>query len=117
MSCPACAAARASAASGAYFLRCPWCMARLIASARPLRRLQEAHIEACRRMHRRDWEQVWDGVLERLKRNELIEPAPPTCPQTGLEGRRSDFLEGGNGVVPPAPQNAPKPRKTRNRRS
>ncbi|TCS98783.1 hypothetical protein EDC36_104207 [Tepidimonas ignava] len=79
-------------------------MARLIASARPLRRLQEAHIEACRRMHRRDWQQVWDGVLERLQRNELIEPAPQTCPQTGLKGPRSDFVEGAGRVVAAHPK-------------
>lgn len=74
--------------SGVYQMRCPWCMARLIASARPLRRLQEAHIEACRRLHRHNWAQVWADVLDRLKRDELIEPAAPTGPQKAWPQKR-----------------------------
>ncbi|MCX8016752.1 MAG: hypothetical protein N2690_02440 [Rhodocyclaceae bacterium] len=92
--CAACAALRRNPRSGLYQLRCPWCMARLIASARPLRRLQEVHIEACRRLHRYDWAQVWEEVLDRLKRGELVEPAAPTCPPKALDGLRSDFLDG-----------------------
>lgn len=107
MSCPACEQARLNAPSGAYLMSCPWCMARLIASARPLRRLQEAHIEACRRHHRHDWQRVWDGVIERLKRNEFFEPAQQTCPQEALGGPRSDFLEGGGRVVATHPPKRP----------
>jgi hypothetical protein len=42
-------------------------MARLIRSARPVRRLQQAHIEALARWHGHAWAEVWPKVQDALK--------------------------------------------------
>jgi hypothetical protein len=41
-------------------------MARLIRSARPLRRLQQGHIAALQRFHGPAWTDIWPQVLQRL---------------------------------------------------
>ena len=47
--------------------QCVACMARLIKSARPLRRLQEGHIAALERFHGSAWPSVWAEVQKHLK--------------------------------------------------
>jgi len=49
-------------ARGAYQFRCPECCAALIRSARPMRRLQDGHIAAMERFHRRDWPAMWERI-------------------------------------------------------
>lgn len=73
MPCQACASFTANRASGAYSLRCLHCCARLIASARPLRRLQEGHIAALQRFHGSDWPAVWQQVEALLRAGRLVE--------------------------------------------
>lgn len=73
MPCQACASFTANRASGAYSLRCLHCCARLIASARPLRRLQEGHIAALQRFHGRDWPAVRQQVEALLRAGRLVE--------------------------------------------
>lgn len=67
MPCQACASFTANRASGAYSLRCLHCCARLIKSARPLRRLQEGHIAALKRFHGAAWPDVWLEIQRLLK--------------------------------------------------
>ena len=76
MSCAACELKRKHPTSGWYRLGCPYCMARLIASARPLKRLQEGHIAACRhRLGADEWGRLWPLVQQLLRDNRLVEPA------------------------------------------
>jgi hypothetical protein len=75
MPCQACASFTANRASGAYSLRCLHCCARLIASARPLRRLQEGHIAACQRQLGDEWTRLWPRVQQHLRDNSLDEEA------------------------------------------
>jgi predicted RNA-binding Zn-ribbon protein involved in translation (DUF1610 family) len=65
--CTSCSDHAANPKSGAYNFRCPACCARLIKSARPVRRLQEGHIAALQRFHGRDWSQVWPEIQRMLK--------------------------------------------------
>lgn len=66
--CPDCQSACASRHSGGrYSFACIACMARLIASARPLKALQDAHIAALARFHGAAWPNVWGEVLTALK--------------------------------------------------
>lgn len=60
--CQCCELRRAGRSRGAYSFRCPRCCADLIRSARPMRRLQEGHIAAMQRFHRRDWPAMWERV-------------------------------------------------------
>lgn len=53
--------------------RLPYCMARLIASARPNRSLQEGHIAACRHRLGAEWERLWPEVQQLLRDNRLVE--------------------------------------------
>ena len=48
-------------------------MARLIASARPNRSLQEGHIAACRHRLGAEWERLWPEVQQLLRDNRLVE--------------------------------------------
>lgn len=75
MSCQACELKKRSPSSGWYRLGCPYCMARLIASARPLKRLQEGHIAACRHRLGAEWERMWPEVQQLLRDNRLVEEA------------------------------------------
>ena len=49
MTCPACAHHASHPASGSYAMQCLSCCTRLVASARPLRRAQEALLAAIAR--------------------------------------------------------------------
>lgn len=76
MSCQACHRARTSPhKGGAYRIGCPYCMARLIASARPVKRLQEGHIAACQRQLGDEWTRLWPLVQQILRDNRLVEEA------------------------------------------
>lgn len=68
MSCPACERA-ARGHTGRVDFGCCGCMARLIASARPHRQLQQAHIEALARFHGPDWPRLWADVQMLLQRS------------------------------------------------
>ena len=65
--CEACESHQATPVSGRYDFRCPACCARLIKSARPLRRLQEGHIAALERFHGAAWPEVWPEIQRLLK--------------------------------------------------
>ena len=52
---------------GHYNFHCLQCMARLIKSARPEKRLQMAHIAALERFHKSEWPHIWPQVQELLK--------------------------------------------------
>jgi hypothetical protein len=52
---------------GRYDFNCTRCMARLIASARPVRKLQEGHIAALQQFHKGRWPRIWPEVQELLK--------------------------------------------------
>lgn len=67
MTCDACQSSKERPHSGAYRFQCAECMARLIKSARPLRRLQEGHIAALERFHGTAWASLWPKVQEKLK--------------------------------------------------
>jgi hypothetical protein len=65
--CNACQSSKERPNSGAYRFQCVECMARLIKSARPLRRLQEGHIAALERFHGPAWALIWPEVQKLLK--------------------------------------------------
>lgn len=65
--CTSCSDHAANPKSGAYNFRCPACCARLIKSARPMRRLQEGHIAAMQRFHGTAWPEVWAQIQAELK--------------------------------------------------
>lgn len=67
MTCQACASFNERPTCGAYDFRCIECMARLIKSARPVKRLQQGHIAALARFHGAAWGSVWPEVQKRLK--------------------------------------------------
>lgn len=75
MSCAACDLKRKQPSSGWYRLGCPYCMARLIASARPSRSLQEGHIAACRHRLKGEFDALWPLVQALLRDNRLVEEA------------------------------------------
>ena len=66
MTCPSCASFEQRPTTGAYNFHCIACMARLIQSARPLRRLQQGHIAALQRFHGQAWTDIWPQVRQRL---------------------------------------------------
>lgn len=65
--CTSCSDQAVNPTSGAYNFRCPACCARLIKSARPVRRLQEGHIAAMQRFHGTAWPEVWPEIQRLLK--------------------------------------------------
>lgn len=65
--CTSCSDQAVNLKSGAYNFRCPACCARLIKSARPVRRLQEGHIAALERFHGAAWPEVWPEIQRLLK--------------------------------------------------
>jgi len=52
---------------GHYNFNCPHCMARLIKSARPSKKLQQGHIAALAHFHKGSWPHVWPEVQKLLK--------------------------------------------------
>lgn len=71
-SCPHCQQARNQAhAGGRYAFSCIDCCARLVASARPLRAMQEAHLAAIARFERSPSR---EQILEHIRNN----PQPQT---------------------------------------
>lgn len=67
MTCPACESSKRRPNCGACDFRCPECCARLIRSARPLKRLQQGHIAALQRFHGAEWARIWPQVQRLLK--------------------------------------------------
>ena len=67
MTCDACQSSKERQHSGAYRFQCVECMARLIKSARPVRRLQEGHIAALAQLHGTAWTSLWPKVQAKLK--------------------------------------------------
>jgi hypothetical protein len=68
VTCRACASFNERPTCGAYDFRCVECMARLIKSARPLKRLQQGHIAALERFHGAAWGSVWVELQKSLQR-------------------------------------------------
>lgn len=52
---------------GQYNFKCLHCMARLIKSARPNKKLQQGHIGALEHFHKGDWPHLWPQVQKLLK--------------------------------------------------
>jgi hypothetical protein len=65
--CRQCESSNEQPRSGVYSFKCVECMARLIKSARPNKKLQAGHIAAMARFHRNEWAHVWPLVQEKLK--------------------------------------------------
>ena len=66
--CQSCQSATQSPTSGRYNVDCIPCMARLIASARPSKAMQERHIAYLQRHHKHKWPELWPQIQDQLNK-------------------------------------------------